>query len=108
MGVELRVVVAAGAVLEHGRHEVGGQHVDLSVAIADAGAGAMAEHRLLQRHPGRVVVRLLDPGPQLGIGDGQSAETLLSAEKVMSMPGERRSLPAFRVSLPAPSGEKPW
>ena len=70
VGVELRVVVAAGAVLEHGRHEVGGQHVDLSVAIADAGAGAMAEHRFLQRHPGRVVVRLLDPAPQLGIGDG--------------------------------------
>ena len=30
------------------------------------------------------------------------AETLLSALKVMSRPAERRSLPAFRVSLPPP------
>ena len=37
----------------------------------------------------------------------QSADTLLSAEKVMSTPGERFSLPAFLVSLVEPSGAKP-
>ena len=37
----------------------------------------------------------------------QSADTLLSAEKVMSRPAERFSLPAFLVSLWEPSGEKP-
>ena len=35
------------------------------------------------------------------------AETLLSALKVMSRPAERRSLPAFRVSLPPVFGAKP-
>ena len=35
------------------------------------------------------------------------AETLLSALKVMSRPAERRSLPAFCVSLPPLSGAKP-
>ena len=37
----------------------------------------------------------------------QSVETLLSAEKVMSTPGERVSLPAFLVSLLESSGAKP-
>ena len=35
------------------------------------------------------------------------AETLLSALKVMSIPAERRSLPAFCVSLPPLFGAKP-
>ena len=109
VGMKLRVVVAAGAVLEHSRHEVGPQHVDLSVTVADAGPGAMAEYRLLQRHARGVVVGPLDLGRAAsGSAMAQRAETLLSAEKVMSRPGERLSLPAFRVSLPEPSGAKPW
>ena len=42
-----------------------------------------------------------------GSATAQSADTLLSAEKVMSRPAERFSLPAFLVSFWGPSGAKP-
>ena len=68
--MELWVVVPAGAVLEHGRGDIGGQHLDLPIAVADAGPAAMTEHRLFQGYARRVVVGLPDPTAQLRIGDG--------------------------------------
>ena len=81
VGVELRVVVAAGAVLEHGRGHIGGQRLDRTVRVADAGVAAVAEDRLFQRHTRRVVVGLLDLAAQAGIGDGpQGGDALVRAE----------------------------
>ena len=81
VGMQLRVVVAAGAVLEHGHRDVGRQHLDLPFAVADSRPPAMAEHRLLQRHTGRIVMRLLYPVSQLRIGDGpQSGHALVGGE----------------------------
>ena len=82
VGVELGIVVPAGAVLEHGRRDVGGQHLDPPVCVADAGPAAMAEHRLFQRNPGRVVVRLFDLTAQARIGDGpQRGNALVGGER---------------------------
>jgi len=50
VGVKLRVVVAAAAVLEHRRHEIRRQNPNLPIAVANAGEAAMAEHRRRVRH----------------------------------------------------------
>ena len=46
--------------LEHSGRDIGGQHLDPAVPIADAGIGAMTQHRLLQRHPSRIVMSVLE------------------------------------------------
>ena len=81
VGVKLRVVVPAGAVLEHRRHEIRRQNLNLPAAVADAGPGTVPEHRLFQRHPRGIVVGLLDLTAQLGIGDGpQGRHALVGRE----------------------------
>ena len=60
VGVELRVVLPAGAVLEHRYWDIGGQDPYPPLPVTDPGIGAVAEHRLFQRHAGGVVVRVLD------------------------------------------------
>ena len=70
VGMKLRVVLPAGAVLEHRHRDIGRQDPDLSLPVPDPRIRAVAEHGLHQRHPGGVVVRFLDPGPKRGIGDG--------------------------------------
>ena len=81
VGMQLRVVVPAGAMLEHRRRDIGGQHLDLAVPVTDTGIGAMAQHCFLQRYPSRIVMRPLDLRTQLGIGDGpQGRDALVRAE----------------------------
>ena len=70
VGMKLRVVLPAGAVLEHRHRDIGRQDPDLPLPVPDPRIRAVAEHRLFQRHPGGVVVRFLDPGPKRRIGDG--------------------------------------
>ena len=60
MGMKLRIVVPAGAMLEHRGGYIGRQHLDIAVPVTDAGIGAMAQHRFFQRYPSRIVMRLLD------------------------------------------------
>ena len=60
VGMQLGVVIPAGAVLEHRCRDIGRQHFDLAVPVTDTGVGAMAQHRLLQRYPRRIVMRPLD------------------------------------------------
>ena len=48
VGMKLRVVVPAGAMLKHRCRDIGQQHFDLAVPVTDAGIGAMAQHRLLK------------------------------------------------------------
>ena len=60
VGMKLRVVVPAGAMLEHRCGYIGGQHLDPAVPVTDAGIGAMAQHRLFQRYTSRIVMRPLD------------------------------------------------
>ena len=81
MSMKLRIVVPAGAMLEHRGGYVSRQDLDIAVPVTDAGIGAMAQHRLLQRHTRRIVMSLLDLRTQLGIGDGpQGGNTLVSAK----------------------------
>ena len=68
--MKLRVVLPAGAVLEHRHGDVGGQDPDPPLPVPDPRIGAVAEHRLFQRHPRGVVVRLLDLTTQIRIGEG--------------------------------------
>ena len=60
VGMQLGVVVAAGAMLEHRRRYIGGQHLDIAVPVTDTGIGAMAHHGFLQRYASRIVMRVLD------------------------------------------------
>ena len=60
VGMKLRVVIPAGSMLEHRCRDIGGQHLDIAVPITDSGVGAMAQHRLFQRHARRIVMRVLD------------------------------------------------
>ena len=60
VGMKLGVVVPAGSMLEHPRHDIGGKHFDLAVPVTDAGIGAMAQHRFFQRYSSRIVMRVLD------------------------------------------------
>ena len=93
--MELRVVLPAGAVLEHRHRDIGRQDLDMSLLVPDPRIGAVAEHGLFQRHPGRVVVRLLDLTTQLGIGDGpERGYALVSRECHVDA---RRALIAARV-----------
>ena len=81
VGMQLRVVVPAGSMLEHPRRDVGGQHLDLAVAVTDAGIGAMAQNRFFQRYPSRVVMRPFDLRTQPGVGDRpQGGDAFISAE----------------------------
>ena len=81
VGMQLRVVVPAGSMLEHRGCDIGGQHLDIAVPVADAGIGAMAQHRFFQRYTRRIVMRPLDLRSQLGIGDcPQGGDTLVRAE----------------------------
>ena len=81
VGMQLRVVVPAGSMLEHRRRDIGRQHLDLAVPVTDTGIGAMPQHCFLQRYPSRIVMRPLDLRTQLGIGDRpQGGNTLVGAE----------------------------
>ena len=81
MSMKLRIVVPAGAMLEHRGGYVSRQDLDIAVPVTDAGIGAMAQHRLLQRYPSRIVMRPLDLRTQLGIGDRpQGRDALVGAE----------------------------
>ena len=81
VGMQLRVVIPAGAMLEHRRRYIGRQHFDLAVPVTDTGIGAMTQHCLLQRYPSSIVMRPLDLRSQLGIGDRpQGGNTLVGAE----------------------------
>ena len=81
VGMQLRVVVPAGAMLEHRRRDIGRQHLDLAVPVTDTGIGAMAQHRLLQCYTRGIVMRPLDLRTQLGIGDRpQGRDALVGAE----------------------------
>ena len=44
VGMQLRVVVPAGSMLEHRGGYIGGKHLDLAVPVTDTGIGAMPEH----------------------------------------------------------------
>ena len=70
VGMKLRVVLPAGAVLEHRHRDVGRQDPDAPLPVPDPRIRAVAEHRLFQRQAGGVVVGFLDPEPKRGIGDG--------------------------------------
>ena len=81
VGMQLRVVVPAGSMLEHRRRYIGGQHLDLAVPVTDTGIGAMPQHCFLQRYPSRIVMRPLDLRTQFRIGDGpQGRDALVGAE----------------------------
>ena len=81
MGMQLGIVVPARAVLEHRARDIGRQHLDLALPVADPGIAAMAQHRLFQGHPRGLVVRPLDLRPQFGIGDRpQGGDALVGAE----------------------------
>ena len=60
VGMQLRVVIPAGAVLEHRCRDIGRQHFDLAVPVTDTGIGAMPQHCFLQRYASRIVMRPLD------------------------------------------------
>ena len=60
VGMQLGVVIPAGAVLEHRCRDIGRQHFDLAVPVTDTGIGAMPQHRFLQRYASRIVMRVLD------------------------------------------------
>ena len=68
MGMKLRIVVPAGAVLKQGGGNVGRQHLDLAVPVTNTGPGEVPQHRLFQRRSRRIVMRLFDLRTQLGIG----------------------------------------
>ncbi len=55
--------------LEHGHRNVGRKHRDPPLRVADARIAAIAEHCPFERDVGRVVVRLLDFGPEIEIGE---------------------------------------
>ena len=81
VGMKLRVVVPAGAMLEHRGGYIGGKHLDLALPVTDTGIGAMAHHRLLQRYTRRIVMRPLDIRTQVCVGDGpQGRDALVGAE----------------------------
>ena len=95
VGMELRVVLPAGAVLEHRHGDVGGEHPDPPLLVPDPRIGAVAEHGLFQRHPGGIVVRLLDLATQRRIGDGpERGHALVGREGHVQA---RRALRAARV-----------
>ena len=60
VGMQLGVVIPAGAVLEHRCRDIGRQHFDLAVPVTDTGIGAMPQHCFLQRYASRIVMRVLD------------------------------------------------
>ena len=60
MGMKLRIVVPAGAMLEHRGRYISRQHLDIAVPVTDTGIPAMSQHRLFQRYPRRIVMRLFD------------------------------------------------
>ena len=81
VGVELRVVVPAGSMLEHPRHDIGRQHFDLAIPVTDAGMPAMAQHRLLQRYTRRIVMCPFDLSTQPGVSHSpQGRDALVRAE----------------------------
>ena len=81
VGMQLRVIVAAGSMLEHRHCDIGGKYFDPAIPVTDAGIGAMAQHRLFQRYPGRIVMRLFDLRTQIGVGDSpQGRDALVGAE----------------------------
>ena len=81
VGMQLGVVVPAGAMLKHRGRDIGRQHFDLAVPVTDTGIGAMPQHRFLQRYASRIVMRPVDLRTQLGIGDGpQGRDALVRAE----------------------------
>ena len=69
VGMQLRVVVPAGSMLEHRCGYIGRQHLDLAVTVTDTGIPAMTQHRLLKRYPSRIVMRPLDLRTQFRIGN---------------------------------------
>ena len=69
VGMQLGVVVPAGAMLEHRCRDIGGQHFDPAVPVTNAGIGAMAQHRLFQRYADGIVMSLLYLRTQVGVGD---------------------------------------
>jgi len=105
--MELRVVLPAGAVLEHRHRNIGGQDPDMPLPVTDPGIGAVAEHRFSSATRAASLCASSMRERNSGSATAQSADTLLSAEKVMSRPAERFSLPAFLVSFWEPSGAKP-
>ena len=81
VGVKLRVVVPAGSMLEHPRHDIGRQHFDLAIPVTDAGMPAMAQHRLLQRYTRRIVMCPFDLSTQPGVSHSpQGRDALVRAE----------------------------
>ena len=67
--VELRVVLAAGAVDEGGAHQVR-RHWPCRTVLADTGITAMAEHRVFQRCARGIDGHALDLRTHLRLGDG--------------------------------------
>ena len=81
MGMKLRVVLAAGAMLEHRAHDVR-RHDPGSISFLKPRPGAIPQHRLGQCGTGCVVMRALDLRTQLRIGDSpQGGDALVGAER---------------------------
>ena len=81
MGMKLRVVLAAGSMLEHRPHDVR-RHDPGSVSFLKPRPGAIPQHRPCQCGTGGVVVRALNFRTQLRIGDSpQGGDALVRAER---------------------------
>ena len=102
VGMKLRVVVPAGAMLKHRCRDIGRQHFDLAVPVTDTGIGAMPQHRLFQRYASRIVMRPLDFRTQVWVGDSpQGRDALVRAEGHVET---RRAPLAARVLCELASG----
>ena len=81
MGMKLRIVLAARAMLEHRAHDVR-RHDPGSVSFLKPRPGAIPQHRLCQCGTGCVIVRALDLRTQLRIGNSpQGGDALVGAER---------------------------